>query len=48
MERSKVSVAQMAFILRKADDGGSVWGVCRKAVASETTFHVWRWVSTQT
>lgn len=40
--RSKFSEAQVAFILRQADEGASVGEVCRKAGISEATFYVWR------
>ena len=42
MKRSKFSEAQVAFILRQADEGASVGEVCRKAGISEATFYVWR------
>ncbi|HRD44895.1 MAG TPA: transposase [Caulobacter sp.] len=42
MNRSKVSEAQMAFVLRKADEHASVGEVCRMAGISEATFYVWR------
>lgn len=42
MKRSKFSEAQVAFILRQADEGGTVGEVCRKAGISEATFYVWR------
>ena len=42
MKRSKFSEAQVAFILRQAEEGASVGEVCRKAGISEATFYVWR------
>ena len=42
MKRSKFSEAQMALILRQADEGATVGEVCRKAGISEATFYVWR------
>ena len=42
MKRSKFSEAQVAFILRQADEGATVGEVCRKAGISEATFYVWR------
>jgi putative transposase len=41
-ERSKVSEAQIAFVLKQADDGASIGEVCRKAGISEATFYNWR------
>ena len=42
MKRSKFSEAQIAFILRQADEGTSVAEVCRKAGISDATFYNWR------
>lgn len=42
MKRSKFSEAQVALILRQADEGATVGEVCRKAGMSEATFYVWR------
>ena len=42
MKRSKFSEAQIAFVLKQADDGTSVSEVCRKAGISEATYYNWR------
>lgn len=42
MERTKFSEAQIAFVLKQAEDGTSVGEVCRKAGISEATFYNWR------
>ena len=42
MRRSNFSEAQVAFILRQAEEGAPVGEVCRKAGISEATFYVWR------
>jgi putative transposase len=43
MKRSKFSEAQIAFILKQAEDGtSSVGEVCRKAGISEATYYNWR------
>ncbi len=42
MKRSKFSDAQIAFILRQAEEGSSVEEVCRKAGISEQTYYRWR------
>lgn len=42
MKRSKFSEAQIAFVLKQADDGTSIGEVCRKAGISEATFYNWR------
>ena len=42
MKRSKFSEAQIAFILRQAEEGSAVGEVCRKAGVSEATFYNWR------
>lgn len=42
MKRSKFTEAQIAFVLKQADDGTSVAEVCRKAGIAEATFYNWR------
>jgi putative transposase len=42
MKRSKFSEAQIAFILKQAEDGTSIGEVCRKAGIGEATFYNWR------
>ena len=42
MKRSKFSEAQIAFILRQAEEGTAISEVCRKAGISEATFYNWR------
>ncbi|WP_346891547.1 transposase [uncultured Roseibium sp.] len=42
MKKSKFSEAQIAFILRQADEGMPVAEVCRKAGISDATFYNWR------
>lgn len=42
MKRSKFSKAQIAFILRQADEGTPVTEVCRKAGISDVMFYNWR------
>jgi putative transposase len=42
MKRSKFSKAQIAFILRQADQGTAVGQVCRKAGISEAIYYNWR------
>lgn len=42
MKRSKFSEAQVAMILRQADEGATIGEVCREAGISEATFYVWR------
>ena len=42
MKRSKFSEAQVAMILRQADEGATIGEVCRKAGISNATFYVWR------
>ena len=39
MKRSKFSDAQIAFILRQAEEGTAVAEVCRKAGISDATFY---------
>lgn len=41
MKRSKFSEAQIASVLRQAEDGTSVGEVCRKTGISEVTFYAW-------
>lgn len=42
MKRSRFSEAQVAMILRQAQEGATIGEVCRKAGISEATFYVWR------
>ena len=42
MKRSKFTEAQIAFILRQAEEGTAVGEVCRKAEISEATYYNWR------
>lgn len=42
MKRSKFTEAQIAFVLKQADEGTAVGEVCRKAGISEATFYNWR------
>ncbi len=42
MKRSKFTEAQIAFVLRQAEEGTKVEEVCRKAGISEATFYNWR------
>ncbi len=42
MKRSKFSEAQIAFVLRQADEGTTVEAVCRKAGISPATFYAWK------
>ena len=42
MKSSKFSDAQIAFVLRQAEEGTAVGAVCRKAGISEATFYNWR------
>lgn len=42
IKASKFTEAQIAFVLKQADEGTSVAEVCRKAGISEATFYVWR------
>jgi len=42
MKASKFSDAQIAFVLKQADEGTSVAEVCRKAGVSQATFYNWR------
>ncbi|MFA5902149.1 MAG: transposase, partial [Hyphomicrobium sp.] len=42
MKRSKFSEAQIAFVLRQAEEGTSVEEVCRKIGISQATFYAWK------
>ena len=42
MKRSKFSEAQIAFVLKQAEDGTTIGEVCRKAGISDGTFYAWR------
>ena len=42
MKASKFSEAQIAFVLKQAEDGTAIGEVCRKAGISEATFYIWR------
>jgi putative transposase len=42
MKRSKFSEAQIAFVLRQAEEGTSVEEVCRKTGISHATFYAWK------
>ena len=42
MKKSKFTDAQIAFVLRQAEEGTSVSEVCRKAGIAEATFYNWR------
>jgi putative transposase len=42
MKKSKFSEAQIAFILRQADEGTAVAEVCCKAGISDATFYNWK------
>jgi putative transposase len=42
MKKSNFTEAQIAFILRQAEEGTPVAEVCRKAGISDATFYVWR------
>ena len=42
MKASKFSEAQIAFVLRQAEEGTAIGEVCRKAGISEATFYTWR------
>lgn len=41
MKASKFSEAQIAFVLKQAEDGTAVAEVCRKAGISEATFYIY-------
>jgi putative transposase len=42
MKKSKFTEAQIAFVLKQAEDGTPVAEVCRKAGVAEATFYNWR------
>lgn len=42
MKRSKFTEAQIAFILRQAEEGTREEEVCRKAGISQATFYNWK------
>ena len=42
MKRPKYSEAQIAFVLKQAEDGTTIGEVCRKTGISEATFYAWR------
>jgi len=42
MKASRFTEAQIAFVLRQAEEGTAVGEVCRKAGISEATFYNWR------
>ena len=42
MKASKFSEAQIAFVLKQAEDETAIAEVCRKAGISEVTFYNWR------
>jgi putative transposase len=42
MRRSKFTDAQIAFVLRQAEEGTLVEEVCRKAGISTATFYTWK------
>jgi putative transposase len=42
MKKAKFSEAQIAFILKQADEGTPVGEVCRKAGISDAAFYNWR------
>ena len=42
MKPSKFSEAQIAYILRQAEEGTAIGEVCRTAGISEATFYNWR------
>ena len=42
MRRSKFTDAQIAFVLRQAEEGTLVEEVCRKAGISTATFYIWK------
>lgn len=42
MKKSKFTDAQIAFILRQAEEGTRVEEVCRKAGISQQTFYRWK------
>lgn len=42
MKKSRFTEAQIAFILRQAEEGTAITELCRKAGISEATFYNWR------
>lgn len=42
MKASKFSEAQIAFVLKQAEDGTAIGEVCREAGIFEATFYNWR------
>ena len=42
IKRSKFSQAQIAFVLKQAEEGTTIGEVCRKTGISEATFYSWR------
>ena len=42
MKRSRFTEAQMAFVLKQAEEGTPVGEVCRKAGIAEATYYNWR------
>lgn len=42
MKKSRFTDAQIAFVLRQAEEGTPVAEVCRKAGISDATFYSWR------
>ena len=42
MKASRFTEAQIAFVLKQAEDGASVAEACRKAGISDATFYNWR------
>lgn len=42
MNGSKITEAQIAFVLKQAEDGTMIGEVCRKAGTSDATFYAWR------
>ena len=42
MRTSRFTEAQIAFVLRQAEEGTAIGEVCRKAGISEATFYNWR------
>ena len=42
MKASKFAEAQIAFVLKQAEEGAAVADACRKAGISDATFYNWR------
>lgn len=42
MKKSRFTEAQVAFVLRQAEEGTAIGEVCRKAGISEAAFYAWR------